>query len=78
MDPDVLLAAMQVLWGLIPQQYLGYAGVAVAVASIADAVIPQPAAGSAWVIPRKVISRLGVNFGHAANAKQAGDVTAGR
>lgn len=39
-------------------------------ASLLDAAIPQPAAGSHWLPFRKVLSFLALNFGNAANSAQ--------
>ena len=40
------------------------------VASILDALVPQPAANSAWLPLRKALSALAVNVGNASNAGQ--------
>jgi len=47
----------------------------IAAASALDAVLPQPAPGSHWLIARKVISFLAVNVGNASNSKQPDFVT---
>lgn len=47
-----------------------------ALASLFDALWPQPAEGSVWYWPRKAISTLALNILHATNAKPAADVKA--
>jgi hypothetical protein len=39
-------------------------------ASITDALLPQPAIGSHWIPLRKLLSLAAANVGHAANARQ--------
>lgn len=52
-----------------------YITMAVAVASTLDAVLPQPAPGSHWLILRKLISFVAVNVAHASNGAQPSFVT---
>jgi hypothetical protein len=67
MDLTTLLAALAAtpLAGAVP-----YVTAAIAAASVLDAALPQPKAGSLWLPLRKVISLLAGNVGHAANAEQ--------
>ncbi len=44
--------------------------------ALIDALVPQPAAGSVWVVPRKLVSAIGFNFLHASNAVQPGALPA--
>jgi hypothetical protein len=52
-----------------------YLTIFVTVASALDAVIPQPAPGSHWLVARKVLSFVAINVGHASNGKQPDFVT---
>ena len=45
------------------------------VASATDALLPQPAAGSHWLLPRKLISLAAMNFLNASNASQPALIT---
>ncbi|EPY01365.1 hypothetical protein K678_11226 [Magnetospirillum fulvum MGU-K5] len=66
MDIDLmtLLAAL----GVSPPVAALAVPVAVAAASALDAAIPQPATGSWWIWPRRLLSWLALNVGHARNA----------
>lgn len=46
-----------------------------AACSALDAAIPQPLPGSYWLIPRKIVSLLALNFANAANGLQPGIVS---
>lgn len=46
-----------------------------AACSALDAAIPQPLPGSYWLIPRKIVSLLALNFANAANGLQPGVVS---
>lgn len=61
---------------LVPTQFLAPVLAVMALCAIIDAALPQPAAGSVWVIPRKVVSMIGVNFGNARNAIKPGSEAA--
>ena len=63
---------MDTLLAVVPPKYLAYVAAACGAAAMLDAWLPQPKAGSVWVWPRKVISLLGQNYGHAANAVKPG------
>ena len=67
MNPDQLAALWATLWPIITA--------VVAVASTLDASLPQPAAGSHWLLVRKVVSFLAVNVGNASNGGQPSFVT---
>lgn len=59
------------LAGLLPAEYLAYATAAVTLCSVLDAALPQPSAESSWYWPRRLISLIAVNVGHAVNARTA-------
>lgn len=40
----------------------------IGVCSTLAAVLPHPADGTFWVIPRKLLDAVALNFGHATNA----------
>ncbi len=44
-------------------------------ASALDAILPQPAPGSHWLIARKVLSFVAINVGHASNGAQPSFLT---
>lgn len=67
MNPDQLATLWATLWPIITA--------VVAVASTLDASLPQPAAGSHWLLVRKVVSFLAVNVGNASNGCQPSFVT---
>lgn len=67
MDISSLEAAWSAAWPIVT--------IAVAVASTLDAVLPQPAEGSHWLVLRKAISFIAVNVGNASNGKQPSFVT---
>ena len=67
MDQTSLLALWAAAWPTITA--------IVAVASTLDAALPQPQAGSHWLIVRKIISFLAINVGNASNGKQPDFVT---
>lgn len=48
---------------------------AIAIASTLDALIPQPAPGSHWLIARKLLSFVAVNVSNASNGAQPSFVT---
>lgn len=39
-----------------------------ALCSVLAAVLPHPTDGTFWVIPRKILDAVAMNFGHATNA----------
>ena len=74
-DPAAaLLSAISAIPAVGP--YLGYVPLFIAVCAFADAMIPQPAAGSRWVGVRRVISVVGGSFGAARNAVLPGQTAA--
>lgn len=64
--PDIITVVV----GLLPADYFVYLTIAVAVASALDAALPQPAADSPWYWPRRLVSLVAVNVGHAVNVRQ--------
>ena len=65
MDPNGIIALIQQLpYGA---HLLIYLPPLVMVCSILDASIPQQAPGTAFYIPRRIISYVAISFGHAAN-----------
>ncbi|CCG42200.1 hypothetical protein [Magnetospirillum molischianum] len=65
---DIDLVTILTALGVSPQvAALAVPGV-IAVASALDAAIPQPATGSLWIWPRRLLSWLAINVGHARNA----------
>lgn len=65
---DIDLTSLLTVLGVSPQIAALAVPVVVAVASALDAVLPPPAAGSWWVWPRRLLSWLALNVGHARNA----------
>ncbi len=61
---------------LVPIRFAAPVLACIALCSMIDAALPQPAAGSAWVIPRKVISFIGANFANARNQIRPGSEAA--
>lgn len=61
---------------LVPTDYVAPVLAVMAICAMVDAALPQPAAGSVWVIPRKVVSMIGINFGNARNAIKPGSEAA--
>ncbi len=74
-DPAAgLLAAISSIPAIGP--YLGYIPLIIALCAFADAIIPQPSAGSRWVPIRHMISVIGGSFGAARNATPSGQPAA--
>lgn len=72
-------ASLTVLVRLLPEPWQGYGLLAVAgflimsgVASLIDAYLPQPPAGSRWVAARRLVTLLAHNYRNASNRIQAG------
>jgi hypothetical protein len=72
MDPT--FAAFLMLLTSVPGigPALPYVPLVCGLAALTDVLIPPPPAGSVWVVPRKIIHYLGLNFGYARNALPAG------
>ena len=45
---------------------------AIGVCAVLDAMLPQPPAGSLWVVPRRILSAIGANWLNARNVLPAG------
>jgi hypothetical protein len=60
------------LLGLIPAHLFAYIAYAVAACAVLDANLPQPPAGSRWVLPRKALHMVAQNYRYARNAVIAG------
>lgn len=69
-DPTGVIAALSLIPGVGP--YLIYLPILVAACKIVTVVIPPPAAGSRWIVPYNIVSRIALNFGNARNAAVAG------
>lgn len=64
-DPFVLWLATTPLAWMLP-----YISIVVVACSALDASLPQPAAGSGWLVVRKIISFIALNLGNASNNGQ--------
>ncbi|MBF0562333.1 MAG: hypothetical protein HQL37_09985 [Alphaproteobacteria bacterium] len=62
MNTDTITALWSAAWPAITAIVAG--------ASALDAVLPQPAAGSHWLLPRKILSFIAANVGQASNGAQ--------
>ena len=67
---------MSTLEMLVPAPWVPYVLFAlftvVTICSAIDASFPQPLAGSVWVVPRKIVSMIAMNFLNAKNAALPG------
>ena len=62
------------LLAFVPSQDMLFVLAVFGLAAALDAWLPQPGAGSHWVLPRKLLSVLGQNYRNAANSTPAGRV----
>jgi hypothetical protein len=73
MDTNAVAALFAALGGVpIAGPVLPYIPVAVALAAILAAILPQPAADSPWVPARKLLDLVAMNIGSAKNAPKTG------
>lgn len=72
MDP----VTFSFLINLLPVVYVMPVLIVIVVCGAIDAQFPQPKAGSVWIIPRKVISVIGLNVGNAQNRIRPGSEAA--
>ena len=63
---------LDTLLSLLPTRYLLGAVLLLWLCSVIAPFLPQPPAGSRWVIPRRVLDALANNYLSARNAVQAG------
>ena len=61
---------------VLPARYVVFVFAALGVCAIADALMPQPPAGSDWVPARRLLHVLASNYLNARNAVPAGAVPA--
>ena len=67
-----MMDAVGALLTLLPIRYARDVSFLIVACAVADAVFPQPKAGSAWVRPRRVVSALGCNWLQAVNRIRPG------
>ena len=69
-DPTGLITLLSAIPGVGP--YIIYLPVLFALCKAITVFVPPPVAGSRWVVPYEIISRIALNRGYAANATVPG------